>query len=507
MFTSSDPNLTDLDFELVDELQQNQFLNESMIKELLSSSSPPTSTSPYRIVKQSSTNKRSGTVQLRRQLTDDSLSKQRTPPNSTGTSLSPLSSSYLSRLSSSNDNSPIRTTNTIRMSSPVSNNNNNNGLSSSTKQVDAVTLLLKQTIAPAQLIQKNKTVQTRLENPTKYHLEQMCRKQTLVGDESSTTHQIVLSQPLQQEESSPDSEITSEMDDQLNDDTTCGSIDSTSRGINITPRLSTTMIGDHPGSIYLSSSMSKDSIDSMNRHSSSCPTNILSAKAKIGLPLTEDEMRLVLRDRQKKDNHNMIERRRRFNINDRIKELGTLLPKGTDLDIKQNKGTILRASVDYIKILRRQYDNVSLVEEKCQILAEQNLALQERIRELEKKCLLNGIPINSPTKSSPAISVTTSNIVKQEPSSLSSSLNNSTNPLVPPSTPIFGTIDTYPPLDSLAAYGLVDEDSNERTSVSGNTNNNNNNNVDPLSPLSHDPFLSSTSFGFDNEMDIGGVFP
>jgi hypothetical protein len=51
--------------------------------------------------------------------------------------------------------------------------------------------------------------------------------------------------------------------------------------------------------------MSKDGLDSINRHSSSCPTNILSAKAKIGLPLTNDEMRLVLRDRQKKDNHNM----------------------------------------------------------------------------------------------------------------------------------------------------------------------------------------------------------
>jgi hypothetical protein len=31
-------------------------------------------------------------------------------------------------------------------------------------------------------------------------------------------------------------------------------------------------------------------------------------------------------------------------------------------------------------------------------------------------------------------------------------------------------------------------------------------NTDPLSPLTHDPFLSSTSF-FDNEMDIGGGFP
>jgi hypothetical protein len=49
-------------------------------------------------------------------------------------------------------------------------------------------------------------------------------------------------------------------------------------------------------------------------------------------------------------------------------------------DSKQNKGTILRASVDYIKILRRQYDNASLIDEKCHLLTEQNLALQERVK-------------------------------------------------------------------------------------------------------------------------------
>jgi hypothetical protein len=101
-------------------------------------------------------------------------------------------------------------------------------------------------------------------------------------------------------------------------------------------------------------------------------------------------------------------------------------------------------------------------------------------------------------KSSPAIAVVNSNIVKQEPSSLSSSFNN--NPLVPPSTPIFATFDSLPPLDSLSAFGIVDEDSNDTNSAVGNTS------TDPLSPLTHDPFLSSTSFGFDNEMDIGGGF-
>jgi hypothetical protein len=125
-------------------------------------------------------------------------------------------------------------------------------------------------------------------------------------------------------------------------------------------------------------------------------------------------------------------------------------------------------------------------------------------KELEKTCSLNGIPINSSRKSSSAIAVTTSNIIKEEPSSLSSSLNHPTNPLVPPSTPIFANFDAFLPLDSLSAFDLIDEDSNDQNSVNGNTNNNNG---DPLSPLGHDPFLSSTSYGFDSEMDIGGVFP
>jgi len=47
-------------------------------------------------------------------------------------------------------------------------------------------------------------------------------------------------------------------------------------------------------------------------------------------PLTEDDLKALQKDRQKKDNHNLIERRRRYNINDRIKELGTLLPKEND---------------------------------------------------------------------------------------------------------------------------------------------------------------------------------
>ncbi|GAN11356.1 hypothetical protein MAM1_0558c10915 [Mucor ambiguus] len=53
--------------------------------------------------------------------------------------------------------------------------------------------------------------------------------------------------------------------------------------------------------------------------------------------------------RRRRESHNAVERRRRDNINDRITELATLLP---DRDaVKSNKGTILRKSVDHIRLL------------------------------------------------------------------------------------------------------------------------------------------------------------
>ena len=74
----------------------------------------------------------------------------------------------------------------------------------------------------------------------------------------------------------------------------------------------------------------------------------------------------------------LVERRRRFNINDRIKELGTLLPKNNEQyydivrDVRQNKGSILKASVDYIKILKKEKEKKTLIEEKCRKLEQVN---------------------------------------------------------------------------------------------------------------------------------------
>ncbi|EFX88126.1 hypothetical protein DAPPUDRAFT_28469, partial [Daphnia pulex] len=101
------------------------------------------------------------------------------------------------------------------------------------------------------------------------------------------------------------------------------------------------------------------------------------------------DLRALAKDRQKKDNHNMIERRRRFNINDRIKELGTLLPKSNDpyydcfRDVRQNKGGILKASVDYIRRLRHDRDRLAQNEARQRQLELQNRRLLLRIQQLE----------------------------------------------------------------------------------------------------------------------------
>merc|ERR1719510_539512 len=108
-------------------------------------------------------------------------------------------------------------------------------------------------------------------------------------------------------------------------------------------------------------------------------------------PLTEEDLKALQKDRQKKDNHNLIERRRRYNINDRIKELGTLLPKENDeyfdlvRDVRQNKGSILKASVDYIRKLKVDQARTKFLEEKCRIQEYQSRKLIAKLQLYEKQ--------------------------------------------------------------------------------------------------------------------------
>ncbi|XP_058841802.1 transcription factor EC-like isoform X2 [Acipenser ruthenus] len=107
----------------------------------------------------------------------------------------------------------------------------------------------------------------------------------------------------------------------------------------------------------------------------------------------EFDTRTLAKERQKKDNHNLIERRRRYNINYRIKELGTLIPKSNDPDMRWNKGTILKASVEYIKWLQKEQQRVRELENRQKKLEHVNRRLLLQIQELEMQARAHGLPI------------------------------------------------------------------------------------------------------------------
>ncbi|XP_049616723.1 transcription factor EC isoform X1 [Syngnathus scovelli] len=107
---------------------------------------------------------------------------------------------------------------------------------------------------------------------------------------------------------------------------------------------------------------------------------------------TEHDTRVMAKERQKKDNHNLIERRRRYNINYRIKELGTLIPKSNDPDMRWNKGTILKASVEYIRWLQKEQQHARELESRQKKLEQSNRRLILRIQELEIQARAHGLP-------------------------------------------------------------------------------------------------------------------
>ncbi|XP_049749950.1 transcription factor EC isoform X2 [Elephas maximus indicus] len=125
----------------------------------------------------------------------------------------------------------------------------------------------------------------------------------------------------------------------------------------------------------------------MGLTSASCP-NGLPRKREI----TETDTRALAKERQKKDNHNLIERRRRYNINYRIKELGTLIPRSNDPDMRWNKGTILKASVEYIKWLQKEQQRARELEHRQKKLEQANRRLLLRIQELEIQARAHGLP-------------------------------------------------------------------------------------------------------------------
>ncbi|KAK5934508.1 hypothetical protein CgunFtcFv8_014902 [Champsocephalus gunnari] len=261
---------------------------------------------------------------------------------------------------------------------------------------------------PAQVPVELLKVQTHLENPTKYHIQQAVRQQvkqylsTTLGNNAIT--QTLGVSPVQQSSSAPEAAHTAssapnspmallnigsnkeEIDDVIDDIISLESSfnDDIISLIDLGLQLPSTLPGNLLD-VYHSPGMA-----ATLTASNSCPADLPQIKREI------TDVKAVMKERQKKDNHNLIERRRRFNINDRIKELGTLIPKSSDSEMRWNKGTILKASVDYIRKLQKEQQRAKDIDMRQKKLELANHSLMLRIQELEMQARLSGLGGLSP---------------------------------------------------------------------------------------------------------------
>ncbi|XP_059185599.1 transcription factor E3b isoform X2 [Centropristis striata] len=259
---------------------------------------------------------------------------------------------------------------------------------------------------PAQVPVEVLKVQTHLENPTKYHIQQAQRQQvkqylsTTLGNNAVT--QTMGVSPVLQSSSAPEVAPTAssapnspmallnigsnkeEIDDVIDDI------------ISLESSFNDDIITLIDSGLQLPSTLPGNLLDVYNSPGMAAPTLTVSNSCPADLPkikreITDADAKALMKERQKKDNHNLIERRRRFNINDRIKELGTLIPKSSDPEMRWNKGTILKASVDYIRKLQKEQQRAKDIEMRQKKLEHANHSLMLRIQELEMQARLHGL--------------------------------------------------------------------------------------------------------------------
>uniref|UniRef100_A0A8I4A2J0 GRIP1 associated protein 1 n=1 Tax=Callithrix jacchus TaxID=9483 RepID=A0A8I4A2J0_CALJA len=254
---------------------------------------------------------------------------------------------------------------------------------------------------PAQVPREVLKVQTHLENPTRYHLQQARRQQvkqylsTTLGPKLASQALTpppgpASAQPLPAPEaahttgptgSAPNSPMAlltigssseKEIDDVIDEiislessynDEMLSYLPGGTTGLQLP---STLPVSGNLIDVYSSQGVATPAITVSN----SCPAELPNIKREIS-----------------------VERRRRFNINDRIKELGTLIPKSSDPEMRWNKGTILKASVDYIRKLQKEQQRSKDLESRQRSLEQANRSLQLRIQELELQAQIHGLPV------------------------------------------------------------------------------------------------------------------
>ncbi|KAK5864114.1 hypothetical protein PBY51_001081 [Eleginops maclovinus] len=249
---------------------------------------------------------------------------------------------------------------------------------------------------PAQVPVEVLKVQTHLENPTRYHIQQAQRQQVRQYlSTAKTANQEPAGLPPSPSPQKLHPSNKNEMDATVIDDII--SLESSLNEEFLTMMDSGLQIAATlpvPGNMLdlYGGGLAAPAITVSN----SCPADLHGVKREVN----EVETKAFIKERQKKDNHNLIERRRRFNINDRIKELGGLIPKSNDPESRWNKGTILKASVDYIRKLQKEQHRAREMEERQRRLENTNHSLLLRIQELELQARLHSLPPSSSSSSS-----------------------------------------------------------------------------------------------------------
>uniref|UniRef100_A0A3Q3DCW1 BHLH domain-containing protein n=1 Tax=Hippocampus comes TaxID=109280 RepID=A0A3Q3DCW1_HIPCM len=244
----------------------------------------------------------------------------------------------------------------------------------------------------------NHFVQTHLENPTRYHIQQAQKQQVRQYLSSAI-------RPPSRNASGPSSDSSL-----------------SSRHALSSPKveMEETVIDDI---ISLESSLSDDFLTLLDSRQQLATTVMLSPLLQCLLCVRacvfcarESENALERkrereRERERERGLPEFERRRRFNINDRIKELGALVPKTPDPDARWNKGSILKASVDYIRRLQKEQQRARDMEERHKRLEHTNRTLMLRIQELELQASLHGVAFScgegTPTDSQGFLSAVT----------------------------------------------------------------------------------------------------
>uniref|UniRef100_A0A8C2ZF10 Transcription factor binding to IGHM enhancer 3b n=1 Tax=Cyclopterus lumpus TaxID=8103 RepID=A0A8C2ZF10_CYCLU len=259
---------------------------------------------------------------------------------------------------------------------------------------------------PAQVPVEVLKVQTHLENPTRYHIQQAQRQQvkqylsTTLGN-NAVTQTMGLS-PVPQSSSAPEvaptaSSVPNSPMALLNIGSNKEEIDDVIDDIiSLESSFNDDIITLIDSGLQLPSTLPGNLLDVYNSSGMAAPTFAVSNSCPADLPkikreIIDVETKTLMKERQKKDNHNLIERRRRFNINDRIKELGTLIPKTNEPEMRWNKGTILKASVDYIRKLQKEQQRAKDIDMRQNKLELTNHGLMLRIQELEMQARLHGL--------------------------------------------------------------------------------------------------------------------